>query len=165
MIDEFGIAGYRSFGPEMMYIGPFGKLNLFVGPNNAGKSNILRFIASHLAKARDAARNQNEGLQLQGVDLHAGLAAGDVRVAFGVDSSGESWAQREAKFSPAIDKPDVKTILNSKPLLRGTPIAFFEYEDQNNRLTLSSRQVASVLEEGLQRDGHWSTLWNRLTEP
>jgi hypothetical protein len=39
----FGVAGYRSFGSEMQYIGPLDKVNLIVGQNNAGKSNVLRF--------------------------------------------------------------------------------------------------------------------------
>ncbi|MDR7381108.1 AAA family ATPase [Promicromonospora iranensis] len=39
----FGIAGYRSFGSEMQYVGPLDKVNLIVGQNNVGKSNVLRF--------------------------------------------------------------------------------------------------------------------------
>ncbi len=42
-LDGFGIAGYRSFGPDMVRIGDLAKVNVFIGKNNAGKSNILRF--------------------------------------------------------------------------------------------------------------------------
>lgn len=38
----FAVGGYRSFGP-IQYIGPLDKVNLFIGPNNSGKSNILNF--------------------------------------------------------------------------------------------------------------------------
>jgi putative AbiEii toxin of type IV toxin-antitoxin system len=44
MIDGFSIAGYRSFGPEAVKIAALSKVNIFIGPNNCGKSNILRFV-------------------------------------------------------------------------------------------------------------------------
>lgn len=40
----FGISGYRSFSGEAQMLGPFKKINIFIGENNSGKSNILRFI-------------------------------------------------------------------------------------------------------------------------
>ena len=43
-IDGIAISNYRSFGPEIQKIGPFSKVNIFIGKNNSGKSNILRFI-------------------------------------------------------------------------------------------------------------------------
>jgi hypothetical protein len=40
-----GIAGYRSFPHEpVQFVGPLGKVNLIAGQNNAGKSNVLRFV-------------------------------------------------------------------------------------------------------------------------
>jgi predicted ATPase len=44
LIDGIILSGYRSFGPEPQKIGPFRKINLFVGKNNSGKSNIIRYI-------------------------------------------------------------------------------------------------------------------------
>jgi len=40
----FGIGGYRSFSGAPQIMGPFKKVNIFIGENNSGKSNILRFI-------------------------------------------------------------------------------------------------------------------------
>ncbi len=48
-IDGFGISGYRSFGKDMVYINDLTKVNIFIGKNNSGKSNILRFC-KHLSK-------------------------------------------------------------------------------------------------------------------
>lgn len=39
-----GFSCYRSVGEKPVLLYPFSKINLFVGPNNSGKSNILRFI-------------------------------------------------------------------------------------------------------------------------
>ncbi len=47
LIPGFGLAGYRSFGPEIQRIGPCKKINLIIGQNNSGKSNILRFIQDY----------------------------------------------------------------------------------------------------------------------
>lgn len=47
MINGLSISDYRSIGEEQR-IAPLGKINVFVGPNNCGKSNILRFIATNL---------------------------------------------------------------------------------------------------------------------
>lgn len=50
-LDGFAIAGYRSFGPELVYINDLSKINIFIGKNNSGKSNILRFC-SHIRFAK-----------------------------------------------------------------------------------------------------------------
>lgn len=48
----FEFTGFRSFGSvdEKASVGLLGKTHLLVGKNNAGKSNILRFINDVLAK-------------------------------------------------------------------------------------------------------------------
>lgn len=47
-VHGFIVAGYRSFGRTEQVVGPFRKVNLFVGQNNSGKSNILRLVAKCL---------------------------------------------------------------------------------------------------------------------
>ena len=49
IIDGFGISGYRSFNEEFEYIKDLSTVNIFIGKNNSGKSNILRFC-QHLSK-------------------------------------------------------------------------------------------------------------------
>ncbi|MBN1958556.1 MAG: AAA family ATPase [Desulfuromonadales bacterium] len=43
-IDGIAIAGFRSFGDQLVEINDLQKINVFIGKNNSGKSNILRFI-------------------------------------------------------------------------------------------------------------------------
>lgn len=47
MIDGFSISGYRSFDQSGVRIGDLGRLNIPIGRNNCGKSNVLRFL-SHM---------------------------------------------------------------------------------------------------------------------
>jgi energy-coupling factor transporter ATP-binding protein EcfA2 len=44
LIPNLAIAGYRSFGEEIQYFDRFVKINIFIGRNNAGKSNVLRML-------------------------------------------------------------------------------------------------------------------------
>ncbi len=43
-ITGFGVANYRSFGASGVFVRDFGKVNVFIGRNNSGKSNILKFL-------------------------------------------------------------------------------------------------------------------------
>jgi AAA domain, putative AbiEii toxin, Type IV TA system len=45
----FGISNFRSFGSTNQLVGPLKKINLIVGENNSGKSNISRYIRRVLA--------------------------------------------------------------------------------------------------------------------
>nr|WP_137678016.1 ATP-binding protein [Parerythrobacter lutipelagi] len=49
MIHGFEISHFRNFGEEPQTIAPLGKINIFVGSNNSGKSNVLRYIRDYLA--------------------------------------------------------------------------------------------------------------------
>lgn len=42
LLHGFGFTNYRSFSGEIQRIGPMSKVHLVAGPNNSGKSNILR---------------------------------------------------------------------------------------------------------------------------
>lgn len=44
LLKSLAIGGYRSFGAKVQRMAQFSKVNLFIGQNNSGKSNILRFI-------------------------------------------------------------------------------------------------------------------------
>lgn len=56
----FGIRGFRSFGGDRIErIGPLAKVNLVVGQNNVGKSNVLHFMHSCMPLIKT---NQNRGI-------------------------------------------------------------------------------------------------------
>lgn len=43
-ISSFGIQGYRSFGPTPQFFPKLAQINLFIGQNNCGKSNVLHVV-------------------------------------------------------------------------------------------------------------------------
>jgi predicted ATP-dependent endonuclease of OLD family len=43
-LNGFGISNFRSFGDDLQFVGPLKKINVIIGENNCGKSNISRFV-------------------------------------------------------------------------------------------------------------------------
>jgi hypothetical protein len=84
LLEGFGLRGYRSFySNDLVKIGQLGKVNLLAGQNNAGKSNILRFINSHF-------KFQGKGIHPTGLDLpRLDDYTGDYEVAIAVDLAGK----------------------------------------------------------------------------
>lgn len=72
MFAGFGLSGYRSFGPEPQFIAPLSKVNIFVGQNNVGKSNVLRALAMLSDYIK---RPRREAIVFDEVDIHIGREA------------------------------------------------------------------------------------------
>lgn len=65
LIPNLAIAGYRSFGKKPQYFEQFAKVNIFIGQNNAGKSNVLRFLHEIYPQA-----SEREGLKFDSLARH-----------------------------------------------------------------------------------------------
>ncbi|MER8604797.1 ATP-binding protein [Mesorhizobium sp. M1233] len=50
-IQGFRIEGFRSIYRDVQEIGPLEKINIFIGQNNSGKSNVIRFISRYIVTA------------------------------------------------------------------------------------------------------------------
>jgi AAA ATPase domain len=90
-IDGIGISSYRSFGPEIQRIGPFEKINLFIGQNNSGKSNILRFLKDHYIEALKAIQGNFVFPNFKDLDKHIGTNNGKTSLAFGLKIGGDKY--------------------------------------------------------------------------
>jgi hypothetical protein len=67
LLKGFGITGYRSFGPTPQFLYPLEKINLIVGKNNVGKSNILRLV-----QLLEQFQQPSKFREPAGLDAHAG---------------------------------------------------------------------------------------------
>lgn len=87
-IDGFALSNYRSFGSEVQKIGPFSKINLFVGKNNSGKSNILRFIKYYYPRLIDYIKNNSQrnefNLNFTDDEIHKGLTKPEIKLGLGI---------------------------------------------------------------------------------
>lgn len=65
MMQSLLLGGYRSFGAAAQRFPKFSKINLLIGPNNSGKSNVLKYLHEVHSQAQDGA-----GLKLKSLDHH-----------------------------------------------------------------------------------------------
>lgn len=52
ILDSLALAGYRSYGREYQRFTNLAKVNILIGQNNSGKSNVLRFIHDWLSQEK-----------------------------------------------------------------------------------------------------------------
>lgn len=94
----FGVADYRSFGSDGFMVDKIAKINVFIGKNNSGKSNILRALRllSHVASALGSSVPVDPR-----VDSHNRSGA---RPKILVRMSPGSFVPRDSPFREAISK-------------------------------------------------------------
>ncbi|MGA2679458.1 MAG: AAA family ATPase [Sedimentisphaerales bacterium] len=159
-IDGFGIAEYRSFGPDLQRIGPLKKINLFIGQNNCGKSNVLLFLKHHYSVAL-----QCKKLNFAEVDRHIGSSPEKQIVEFGLQFEGDNYNALIKRFggrlrADAIDL--IRIVLQSKTLSQGDEIAWFRYEGTEKKI-LSTKTAEDIYAEKIFKDQQWYDIYNLLT--
>lgn len=65
LLPNLALSGYRSFGKDPQYFDQFAKINILIGRNNSGKSNVLRAIKEVLPQVGDRGP-----LKLEPVAIH-----------------------------------------------------------------------------------------------
>ena len=140
-IDGIVLTGYRSFGDEIQRIGPFSKINLFVGKNNSGKSNILKFIADQVKNVCECIGTDIRAtpFQFDDLDRHENRFDGSVSYPsfeFGLGLSGANY--RKTVESPQLKARErsvnlgmIDRILTTDALSHKTGISWFGYADSD----------------------------------
>jgi AAA15 family ATPase/GTPase len=87
-IHGLGISSYRSFPKDIQKIYPFKKINLFIGRNNSGKSNILNFLYKHYFSIF-----RGEDMKFEDVDYHnfALFQKNEIQVEFYIHTT-QNWS-------------------------------------------------------------------------
>ncbi len=164
-LDGFGFGSYRSFGEGLQLVGPLDKINLIIGQNNSGKSNILRFAFQHLHGIAEAAGNGRGYSGLMPIDNHLGAKSTRSTFAFGQRVKGpwlDDLTERLEKRQQLGALNLIQKLLASEILTAQGMISWFRYEhNKMNQLELSSDFV-SQLAEALTAN-EWQDLWGGLT--
>ena len=106
------MSGYRSFGDDVQRIGPFGKINLFIGKNNSGKSNIIKFIHEHYSPILTSRSgwheidNNNYRYDFNNIDYYKLKNFKAIRIEFGFRLEGK-WHKQLIERLKIDDKPNV----------------------------------------------------------
>lgn len=78
-LDGVAAQFYRGIGAEVQYIGPFSRMNFFIGANNAGKSIILGLLAEQLNQVK----SEKTMKRLSGAEVHRARETGQFMLAVG----------------------------------------------------------------------------------
>lgn len=164
IIKSLAIGGYRSFGSVQRF-DQFAKINLFIGQNNCGKSNILRFIYSIYPQLTSAPSK----MALDALDYHLphkpNFIAGTC-VPLTQDEN-LNYAVFNSMFSPKFSNTpignsylgDLLTVFQKKAELDGTgKYVWFDYKLRLELEMKNWENAFSVLD-----DTKMQSMWNKLT--
>jgi len=168
-IDGFMISGYRSFGKTPQRIGPLGKINLMVGQNNSGKSNILRFLEKHFRYALTSAgglKDQKSGFG--NLDTHRGESVSPIVFGFGLVPGSPTGQQIRQDVVAKLQQKGYSLSLFDKLLesivsLHDDGVAWFKYTAP---ILGEPLKIDPELFENLSKAleyGEWHSLWQAIT--
>ena len=160
-IDGIGISGYRSFGQEVQRIGPFKKINLIIGQNNSGKSNVLRFLKEHYPNIATG-----QVPKLEDIDRPRGGSITDNCYELGLCVDGEHYKQLMEGLAEAnvpqqiIDT--IRKILTSETLTKKTKLIWFPYVGSRETLAMDDRIIQELYDANDFSDREWYLIWHSL---
>ena len=153
-IDGFGLSGYRSFGSETQYIGPLEKINIFIGQNNSGKSNILRFASGKFHELwQELHHNKAPKFNLEDLEKHFGLNPGRAELAMGWrPDRGTAYVAKRFETLQVNFKNSFQAIFDKMAESSEEGIAWFHFEGAVHgdspvklKLPLSLEQSTNVI--------------------
>lgn len=172
-IDGIGITKFRSFGRQLQQIGPFSKVNLLIGQNNSGKSNILLFLRDYYGKLIEAIRAQS-GLSFQPIERHIGMESVGEMFSICLPIGGDRYQKLIDKLPDTRRKKVASTLLQYKALSADGKTAWFRYKANSagNALVLDGDLITAFKtefhtdfksEQGALPKSELHDLWSALT--
>lgn len=162
LLPAFSLGGYRSFGPSMQRFERFGKVNLLIGPNNCGKSNILRFIQSIYPRL-----GVRDGVRFEALDNHfpnrAEFRCG-VSLSLQLDQEGREYTALNNFLRPLLRADGMNAagyvlrVFQRKAELDGTKSVWFTFQRDQQLVEDNWPDAFATLS-----DRELSLLWHNLT--
>lgn len=170
LLKGFGFSGYRSIGDEIVRIGPLKKVNLIIGQNNVGKSNIVNFLNDQYAYFVGKAKNQqkfgrnHQENPFKDIDHHISNARAQHRVSFPLfEEDIDRYINQKLpdERHHAFHRQLARRVLCSDCFMHDGAI-WFTYKAGNPNDTFELEINADdVFQELNERE--WQQLWNGLT--
>jgi len=153
-LEGFGIQGFRSFGTEMQLIYPLKRVNLFIGANNSGKSNVLLFVSKLLRQIHQE-KLQNLGLDPE--DAPQGL---DTKFLFSLGYAKDGQLRKRARKPLHPTNTSVlDTVLDSTALSRQTEFCWFTHD---RSLNISDSMIEALRQSQPINESQLHELWKAL---
>lgn len=167
-IGGFGISGFRSFGSDVQLFPSLDKINLIIGQNNSGKSNVLRWLNEHFANIIESCKSGNPFVPFKELDRSLGGDTGVFTFHIGLSLSGEKYSRWEANLKEKIKENlnfnYIERIINSPVVSPDNETAWFKYEaTANSQLNISKSFIEKIHKANILTDYEWSLVYSALT--
>ncbi|HSD38546.1 MAG TPA: AAA family ATPase [Rhodocyclaceae bacterium] len=164
-LNGVALAHYRGVGEAPAYIGPFQRFNFMIGPNNAGKSCALHFIANHLKPlVTTMDRFDRNPVALTALDVHVGSFKSQVKMGVGVPAAFlrtaviQAWKERSPNLGSAGDET-VDAILS----LLGKDQIWLKRSDDKSTWSLFDGDLDPKAIAAKHGGLRWQQIWGALT--
>ncbi|MCD4720522.1 MAG: ATP-binding protein [Desulfobacula sp.] len=168
LLNGFGFSGYRSVGNEFVKINPLKKINLIIGQNNSGKSNIISFLKDQLGHICNGISHGSGGLNFQNTDYHISNNQIKTKVGFPIpfqDQLSDEYINRLSIVKQAgrrFPNELILKILSSEEFSDASGTIWFIYEQNaNNKLFNLLFDIKRCLP--ILTNSEWSSIWSSLT--
>ncbi len=165
LIKGFAFSGYRSFGSELAKIAPLKKVNLIIGQNNVGKSNIIKFLNDQYSYFVSKARNETSSGTFKDIDHHISKNRAEHRIAFPLfqDELDEYINEKlPDEHRHKMSRQLARKLLTSTYLINKQGDIWFTYKSSSHTgnffLDISIAEIQPALEHY-----EWQQLWSALT--
>jgi predicted ATP-dependent endonuclease of OLD family len=171
-IDGFGLSDFRSFGKEVQFFENFSKINLIIGKNNSGKSNVLKWLEMHYNRLYEGCHSDKEVNNYTELDRCLGSDPNVLKIAFGLPLFGkrhEIWRDRISK-KKGITTTELEYIDKILKILsnhyQNNNMVWFEFIGKgNSKLTFPKSYLKKINgSKEILKNGEWERLFNRLTK-
>lgn len=150
-LEGVSLENFRAIG-DRQFIGPFQDINFFVGPNNAGKSTVLLFIANYLHAKKQGYEPWSR--TFESADARLGKNISEVNFAIGMTA--DDFVKRVLTITNGNGETALKklrTALMKNGLLWLQPDAV-----KRSPILMHEEKELSVLV-----DAEWQQLWRAIT--
>lgn len=167
MLRGFGVTGYRSFGPDAQLLFPLEKVNLIVGRNNVGKSNVLRLVQLLAQYTANPSKFQAP----LGIDQHIGLRAARFSWRFPMSVDDTGIEQLLAELTPNTNPSHqwfslAKAILHAFPDADGETLWTTPGSSNEGPQIPDPRTIFKAVQQnwrGHSLQDSWYNFWNAIT--
>jgi hypothetical protein len=145
------------------------QINLFIGQNNSGKSNLLLFLNRRFEQFITSINSNNpSGLVIDPLEFCQSINPPQIDFFLGLDRIGGRYSDLLERLKPNLNShsipiKDVEAVLGSKTLTQGTDLVWFPYWTRGQRPELRASLIEELHAEKVLQDHEWSRLWGALT--
>jgi len=161
-LDAFRISNYKSF-TDTQEFSDLSKINIIIGKNNSGKSNVLIWLSDKYQNIFESCRRITLGntpkLNYQDLDYPQGYKKEPFSIFIGLKNNGNTYdqwfADNVAKMKRYDDENLLEKLLNNEAICEDKNTIWFEYQVINNNIDISESFVSKVYDKTSLSSQEW----------